>query len=41
MATADEKQELVDALKFTPRDVRIQVWGYGGEIVMGKVSREA
>ena len=41
MATADEKQELVDALKFTPRDVRIRVWGYGGEIVMGRVSREA
>ena len=41
MATADEKQELVDVLKFTPRDVRIQIWGYGGEIVMGRVSREA
>jgi hypothetical protein len=41
MATEHEKQELVDALTFTPRDVRIQIWGYGGEIVMGRVSREA
>lgn len=41
MATKQEKEDLVAALKFTPRDVRIQIWGYGGEIVMGRVSREA
>ena len=40
MATRIQKEALVDALKFTPRDVRIQIWGYGGEIVMGRVSRE-
>lgn len=41
MGTKEQHEELVKALKFTPRDVRIQIWGYGGEIVMGRVSREA
>jgi hypothetical protein len=41
MATKQEKEELVEALKFTPREITITLWGYGGEIVMGRVSREA
>ena len=41
MATEQQHEELIKSLKFTPRDVRIQIWGYGGEIVMGRVSREA
>ena len=40
MATADEKSELIAALKFTPRDVDITLLGYGGEIVMGHVTPE-
>ena len=37
MATKKQKQDLLQALKFTPRDIRISLWGYGGEIVMGKI----
>lgn len=37
MATKKQKQELVDILKFTPRTYKIQMWGYGGEKVMGTV----
>jgi len=40
MATQDEKQLLIDTLKFTPRTYKISMWGYGGEKVMGTVSRE-
>ena len=40
MATADQKNELVAALKFTPRDVDITLLGYGGEIVMGDITPE-
>ena len=41
MATPAQKDELVEALRFTPREVSVRIWGYGGEIVMGRVSREA
>jgi hypothetical protein len=41
MATRKQKQDLVDALKFTPRDVEICLSGYGGEIVIGSISEEA
>jgi hypothetical protein len=41
MATKQQKQELIEALKFTPREISIMLSGYGGEIVMGRVSREA
>ena len=41
MATNQEKQELVDILKFTPRTYRISMWGYGGEKVMGTVDPKA
>ena len=41
MATRIQKEALVEALKFTPREITITLWGYGGEVVLGKVSREA
>jgi hypothetical protein len=37
MATKEEKQQLIDTLKFTPRTYKISLWGYGGEKVMGTV----
>lgn len=40
MATKEEKQELIDILKFTPCTYTVQMWGYGGEHVMGTVARE-
>ena len=40
MATQDEKQLLIDTLKFTPRTYKIQMWGYGGERVMGTTTQE-
>ena len=39
MATTEEQQLLIDTLKFTPRTYTIQMWGYGGEKVMGTVDR--
>lgn len=41
MATAAEKQELVDTLKFPPTTVTVSLTGYGGEAVLGTMSREA
>jgi hypothetical protein len=40
MATEKEQQELIEILKFTPRTYKIQMWGYGGEYVMGTVDRK-
>jgi len=40
MATKEEKQELIEILKFTPRTYKINMWGYGGEKVMGTVEEE-
>jgi hypothetical protein len=40
MATRKQKQELIDALKFTPRDIEISLSGYGGEIVIGTITEE-
>jgi hypothetical protein len=40
MATDQEKQELMEVLKFTPRTYKISMWGYGGEKVMGTVDRK-
>lgn len=37
----DEKQRLVDTLKFTPHNIRISMSGYGGEIVLGTITKEA
>ena len=39
MATQEEQQLLIDTLKFTPRTYKIQMWGYGGERVMGTVDQ--
>jgi hypothetical protein len=39
MATLEEQQQLIEALKFTPRTYSISLWGYGGEKVMGTVDR--
>ena len=39
MATKEQKQLLIDTLKFTPRTYQISMWGYGGEKVMGTVDR--
>ena len=35
--TAQQKEELVQTLKFTPRTYQVIISGYGGEIAMGKV----
>jgi hypothetical protein len=40
MATKAEKEKLMEVLKFTPRTYKIQMWGYGGEKVMGTVDRK-
>lgn len=40
MATLDQKKELIEVLKFTPRTYKIYLWGYGGEHVMGTVDRK-
>jgi len=41
MATLEQKQELIEVLKFTPRTYKIYLYGYGGEKVMGTVSQES
>jgi hypothetical protein len=41
MATQEEQQQLIDTLKFTPRTYKVSMWGYGGERVMGTVSKES
>ena len=40
MSTPDQQQELIDALKFTPREIEISLLGYGGEIVMGHITAQ-
>lgn len=40
MATAHEKEELMQTLKFTPRTYKVELVGRGGEIVMGAVDRK-
>jgi hypothetical protein len=37
---AQEQEKLINTLKFTPRTYHLSMWGYGGEVVMGTVSRE-
>lgn len=41
LAKQAEQEKLLATLKFTPRTYKISMWGYGGEKVMGTVSREA
>lgn len=40
MATIEEQEKLIEVLKFTPRTYKIQIWGYGGEYIMGTVDRK-
>ena len=40
MATQQEKEQLIETLKFTPRTYTVSMWGYGGEKVMGTVDQE-
>lgn len=40
MATIKEQEDLIQMLKFTPCTYRISMWGYGGEVVMGSISRK-
>ena len=35
-----EHEKLLETLKFTPRTYKIQLWGYGGEYIMGTVDRK-
>jgi hypothetical protein len=37
---AKEQEKLIATLKFTPRSYNVSMWGYGGEYVMGTISRE-
>jgi hypothetical protein len=39
MATIKEQEHLMEVLKFTPRTYKVELWGYGGEYVMGTVDR--
>lgn len=40
MATAEQKEELAQTLKFTPRTYRLMLWGYGGEVAVAKINKE-
>lgn len=40
MATDQEKEQLMQTLKFTPRKYKIEIFGYGGEIYWGSVDRK-
>lgn len=40
MATKEEKEQLIEVLKFTPITVKVEMSGYGGEVVMGTVDRK-
>lgn len=39
MATIEQKQEIVDTLKFTPCNYTITLWGYGGEVSVAKINK--
>ena len=40
MATIKEQEELIEVLKWTPRTYTMSIYGYGGEIAMGKINPE-
>lgn len=40
MSEKQDQEKLVEVLKFTPRTYRVTLTGYGGEVVMGRVSQE-
>lgn len=37
----DEQRELLQTIKFTPKTYKVEILGRGGEIVVGKIDREA
>ena len=37
----EQAEKFVEALKFTPMEVTVSLYGYGGEIVLGHVSQES
>ena len=39
MATRKQKEQLMETLKFTPRNITVSLSGYGGEIVMGRIDK--
>jgi len=39
MATEQQKEELMQTLKFTPQTYRVEIWGRGGEVYWGSVDR--
>ena len=41
MATSKQKKDLIQALKFTPREIEISLHGYGGEIAIGRIDEAA
>ena len=40
MATKEEKELLIEILKFTPRTYRVELGNYGGEVYCGRVDRK-
>ena len=38
MATAEQKEQLAETLKFTPVTYKLSLWGYGGEIAIGRLN---
>lgn len=40
MATRKQKQDLINTLKFTPRNYRVELGAYGGEVYAGRVDRK-
>lgn len=40
MATTEQKEQLMQTLKFTPRKYRVELTGYGGEVYWGVVDRK-
>ena len=40
MATKKQKEQLMQTLKFTPRDYKIEIGRYGGEVYFGSVDRK-
>lgn len=40
MATKKQKEQLMETLKFTPRDYKIEIGRYGGEVYFGSVDRK-
>jgi len=38
--TKEQKQELMEIIKGEPRTYSVSIWGYGGEIVMGRITED-